>query len=180
MPKKIFLITICLLMRIYAPDVCVAGGFYINGNGSLVSLQDTDLTESGISREVSLDSGFGFGGGGGYDFDFLRAEAEIVYRKNNINKVSTVLRGNVGGSGDISALSFMLNGFYDFKNRTFLTPYIGGGIGVALVDLSTVTAETVRISGGDDTVFAYQLEAGFNNAINDSMSLDFGYRYFLW
>ena len=178
MPKKIFLITICLLMRIYAPDVCVAGGFYINGNGSLVSLQDTDLTESGISREVSLDSGFGFGGGGGYDFDFLRAEAEIVYRKNNINKVSTVLRGNVGGSGDISALSFMLNGFYDFKNRTFLTPYIGGGIGVALVDLSTVTAETVRISGGDDTVFAYQLEAGFNNAINESMSLDFGYRYF--
>ncbi len=178
MPKKLFLIIICLLMGIYAPDACVAGGFYINGNGNLVLLQDTDLTESGVSREASFDTGFGFGGGGGYDFDFLRAEAEIVYRKNNINKVSTVLHGNASGSGDVSALSFMLNGFYDFKNRTFITPYVGGGIGVALVDLSTVTAETVRISEGDDTVFAYQLEAGFNNAINESMSLDFGYRYF--
>lgn len=178
MGKKLFLIAIGLLVPIFALDLCEAGSFYANGNVDLVRLQDTDLTESGVSRETTFDSGFGFGGGGGYDFDFLRVEGEIVYRRNDVNKVSTAQYGNVDGSGDLSALSFMLNGFYDFKNRTFITPYIGGGMGVALLDLSTVTAETIRISGGDDTVFAYQLEAGFNNAINESMSFDIGYRYF--
>lgn len=178
MGKKLFLITIGLLLPIFESGVCEAGNFYVNGNANLVWLQDSDLTENGVTHEATFNAGFGFGGGGGYDFDFLRVEGEIAYRKNDINKVSTALYGNAGGSGDLSALSFMLNGFYDFKNRTFITPYIGGGIGVALLELSTVTAETIRISGGDDTVFAYQLEAGFNNAITESMSFDLGYRYF--
>lgn len=178
MGKRLFLAGVCFLVSLHISDVCGAGNFYINGNGNLVLLRDTDLTESGVSREVTFDSGFGFGGGGGYDFDFLRVEGEILYRTSDINKVSTVEHGTVSSSGDMSALSFMVNGFYDFKNRTFITPYIGGGIGVALVDLSAITAETIRISGGDDTVFAYQAEVGFNNAINESMSFDFGYRYF--
>jgi len=178
MAKKLLLITTGFLLPIFASGVCEAGGFYVNGNVNLVWLLETDVTESGVTHDTTYNAGFGFGGGGGYDFDFLRVEGEIVYRKNDVNKVSTTLYGNVDGSGDMSALSFMLNGFYDFKNRTFITPYIGGGIGVALLDLSTVTAESVRISGGDNAVFAYQLEAGFNNAINESMSFDLGFRYF--
>ena len=178
MGKKIILTSICLLVSVIASDVSMAGGFYLNGNAGLVWLQDTDLTENNVSREATFDSGFGFGGGGGYDFDFMRVEAEIGYRKNDVNKVSTVPHGNVDGSGDISAFSFMVNGFYDFKNSTFLTPYIGAGIGAAYIDLGAVSAETIRISGGDDTVFAYQAEIGFNNAINQTMSFDIGYRYF--
>jgi opacity protein-like surface antigen len=178
MGKKIILTTICLLVSMVASDVSMAGNFYLNGNASLVWLQDTDLTENNVSREVTFDSGFGFGGGGGYDFDFIRVEAEIVYRRNDVNKVSTVEYGNVDGSGDISSLGFMVSGFYDFKNTTFLTPYIGAGIGVAYIDLNSVSAETIRISSGDDTVFAYQAEIGFNNAINETMSFDLGYRYF--
>jgi opacity protein-like surface antigen len=178
MGKKIILLTICLLVSMYASDVAMAGNFYLNGNAGFVWLQDTDLTESSVSREVTFDSGFGLGGGGGYDFDFMRVEAEIVYRRNDVNKVSTAEYGNVDGSGDMSSFSLMVNGFYDFKNTTFLTPYIGAGVGVAYVDLSSVSAETIRISGGNSTVFAYQAEIGFNSAINETMSFDLGYRYF--
>jgi opacity protein-like surface antigen len=178
MGKKIILLTICLLVSMYASDAAMAGNFYLNGNAGLVWLQDTDLTESSVSREVTFDSGFGLGGGGGYDFDFMRVEAEIVYRRNDVNKVSTAEYGNVDGSGDMSSFSLMVNGFYDFKNTTFLTPYIGAGVGVAYVDLSSVSAETIRISGGDSTVFAYQAEIGFSSEINETMSVDLGYRYF--
>ncbi len=128
MGKKIILTAICLLVSMVASDASMAGNFYLNGNAGLVWLQDTDLTENNVSREFTFDSGFGFGGGGGYDFDFMRVEAEIVYRRNDVNKVSTVEYGNVDGSGDMSSLSFMVSGFYDFKNTTFLTPYIGAGL----------------------------------------------------
>jgi opacity protein-like surface antigen len=178
MGKKIILATICLLVSMSVSEVSVAGDFYVSGNAGLIWLGDTDLTENNMSREVTFDSGFGFGGGGGYDFDFMRAEAEIVYRRNNVNKVSTVEYGTVSGSGDMSSLCFMVNGFYDFKNTTFLTPYIGAGIGVAYVDMNDVSAETIQISGDGDTVFAYQAEIGFNNVINETMSFDLGYRYF--
>ena len=64
------------------------------------------------------------------------------------------------------------------QNAEKIGVYIGAGIGVAYVDLNSISAETIRISGGDNTVFAYQAEVGFNNAINETMSFDLGYRYF--
>ena len=62
----------------------------------------------------------------------------------------------------------MVNGFYDVENKTPFTPYIGGGIGFANVDLDSE----------DDRVFAYQLGIGVGYAIDEVITLDLGYRYF--
>ena len=178
MRKTMVFLATCLFFSVCINTFSLAGDFYVGGNVDLVFLSEADFKNAGVTQEATFDAGFGVGGCAGYDFGFARAEGEVVYRKNNVNKVTTLEFGKVSPSGDISALSFMLNGFYDFKNQTRITPYIGAGIGVARVDLSTVSGGGIRISGGDDIVFAYQFEVGFGNRVNESITLDLGYRYF--
>jgi len=77
-------------------------------------------------------------------------------------------------NGDVSALSFMVNGYYDFPvANSPIAPYLGGGIGAAII--------TVDFAGfGDDSAvaFAYQFMAGIGFEINPSTTLTAGYRYF--
>jgi len=169
---------VCIFLSGGIATSSFAGGFYVNGNASLVFVNETDITESGRNAEMTFDTGFGVGAGGGYDFNFARLEGEVGYRKNTINKLKTQDAGDIAADGDISALSFMVNGFFDFKNRTFITPYIGGGVGAARVDLSTSTAGDAQFNGGDDMVFAYQFGFGFGNIVTDRITFDLGYRYF--
>ncbi len=67
--------------------------------------------------------------------------------------------------------SIMLNAYYDIPTGTKLTPYIGGGIGLAFLELKGDGEKE------DSTEFAYQLGAGVSYAINDNWGMDAGYRY---
>jgi opacity protein-like surface antigen len=41
---------------------------------------------------------------------------------------------NYGGiDGDIGVFAFMVNGFVDLHNSSAVTPYFGGGVGVATI-----------------------------------------------
>jgi len=78
----------------------------------------------------------------------------------------------------------MFNCFVDLHNDSPVTPYFGGGAGFATLFLDDTFGTNVNGGGGqlywsdDDTVFAYQLGAGVEIAINRRLSLDVGYRYF--
>ena len=82
----------------------------------------------------------------------------------------------------------MLNAFYDFENESFITPYIGGGVGIARyrgqasnITVSPVSSsETFIINGFNDTDtgFAWQLGAGLSAPIGDRFVADLGYRFF--
>ena len=108
--------------------------------------------------------------------------------------------------GDMSAHSLMANAFLDLSNKTRLTPYLGGGIGVAfwkydyvIDDFNTPIVEssygyvnssdqlTIRtdeqpvgyLSGEEDGVdFAYQLLAGVAFDFTDNIKGTAGYRLF--
>ena len=70
---------------------------------------------------------------------------------------------------------------FDIKTNSEITPYIGGGLGVAnvAIDNLSLSMNGVTILGSeDDTVFAYQVGLGIGYEINDEMTADFGYRYF--
>ena len=69
---------------------------------------------------------------------------------------------------DLTTLSLMANGYYDFETGSALKPFIGAGIGFANHDFEDV----------DDTVFAYQFTLGAAYAVNETMDLDCAYRYF--
>jgi len=79
----------------------------------------------------------------------------------------------------------MGNVFFDIRNPSPVTPYIGGGIGLATLSLDDTyatnpsTGNRVRLyDSGSETVFAYQAGAGLEIALNYMLSLDLGYRYF--
>ena len=85
-----------------------------------------------------------------------------------------------GGVG-LDTTLVMFNAYYDFDNRSFFTPYIGIGIGVASHSVSegalTYSGGTGRIAGDDNTEVAGAMMAGFSVALLDNLKFDSGYRY---
>jgi opacity protein-like surface antigen len=155
----------------FARDVTVSGFDYFNGIP--------------FSDEVSYDSGIYTGGTGGYDFGFMRLEGELAYRYNDIDTI-TFSNGSRFNSdeGYIGVFATMFNVFFDLHNSSPVTPYLGGGIGFASLYLSDTYGFGPNGYGqlyadSDDTVFASQVGAGVDIALNNRYSLDIGYRYFI-
>lgn len=83
--------------------------------------------------------------------------------------------GPLGGS--VSVHSFMANGYYDHKIESIsLTPYVGGGIGLALINHKA----DLGYASVDDTAtaFAYQLMAGVGYEVTPEWNISVEYRYF--
>ena len=86
-------------------------------------------------------------------------------------------------SGDISALTFMGNVYYDFDLGSGWKPYVGGGLGVASISLeSKLTADGRTLADDKDTVFAYQAGGGvgyeFATSEDYTITVSLDWRYF--
>ena len=137
---------------------------------------------------VQFDPGINAGGTAGYDFGFLRLEGEMSYKQGAINSVSEPTFGAryVNVDGRAEAFALMMNGFFDLHNPSPVTPYFGGGIGVASVNLSDTRGVDATngvlnnhiFSSDSDNVFAYQAGVGLELALTRRISFDLGYRYF--
>ena len=105
-----------------------------------------------------MDTGWTAGGKVGYDFVGLCVELEGMYHSNTGNAVVIFPTGYANVKGRIEQVSVMANVLYNFFPGATVTPYIGGGAGVAFVD--------ANIQGGSLclTMFAYQgiLGVGYN------------------
>ena len=140
------------------------------------------------NAQVQLDPGINIGGTAGYDFGFLRLEGEVSYKQEEISSVSEQTFGTryVNVDGHLGAFAMMVNGFFDLHNESPITPYLGGGIGFASMNLSDtrgIDASTGAINNhifrsDNDNVFAYQAGAGMEVALTQRFSIDLGYRYF--
>ncbi len=69
----------------------------------------------------------------------------------------------------------MLNGYYDFRNDSVFTPYIGAGIGFA--DLTLKFTDTDGAYSKSKVKFAYGLKAGVGIEVAKNVTVDIGYRY---
>ena len=158
-------------------------GPYLSVNVGVAIPDDSDITDStapGMTMDLESDEGLALGVAVGYSFPCnMRIEGEFAYQENDLDKVS--LYGiDADLTGDTASYAFLVNGYYDFKNTSAFTPFIGGGIGMAKVeinDLNSPGSGDPDVSD-DDTVFAYQFGAGVAYTINEQVSLDVKYRYF--
>lgn len=88
--------------------------------------------------------------------------------------------------------TFMLNGFYDFKNKSAFTPYLMGGVGLATMDQTAIRNVTDTIYAANNVLdnswarlkrthttnnVAWNAGAGVRYKIDKDFSLDFSYRY---
>ncbi len=154
-------------------------GYYVGIGVGYNGVPDSDVDGGSIFQtEADYDDdlpSFGYVALG-FDYDGpLRGELELGHRSNDVDTVNGI---DVGGSVDVT--SFMLNAFYDFEGvMPRLTPYIGGGLGIAHMKANDITLVNTALSDGSSNVFAGQLIAGAAYEVVENLDLTAQYNYFL-
>ncbi|OAN50217.1 hypothetical protein A6A04_02085 [Paramagnetospirillum marisnigri] len=147
--------------------------WYVGADAGAQWLQDSKNSGTGLGYKSESDIGWLVQGQVGYAFGQWRLEGELSYRSSGIDKV-----GGATGSGDTTALATMVNGAYYFMPQSSWHPFVGAGIGAAMVDAGTVKQNNTSVYNGDDWQFAYQGFAGVAYDINKNLELKAQYRYF--
>jgi len=182
MEKNLLIIFVCILAFFFSAPVCSAEGIYVSGNLGFAMAGDSDLTDSaapGVTVNTEFDTGLAVGAALGYDFNRFRVEGEISYQKNDVDKISA--QGVFfAATGDARALSFLINGYYDFKNRSAFTPYISAGLGFAQIEFNDLNISGLGFSDSsdEDTVLAYQIGMGIGYAVTGKVTIEVKYRLF--
>lgn len=152
-------------------------GWYVGVGGGLGIQQDSDAKIAGTKDTLEFQPGFVLSGSVGYGFENqLRPEIEVNYRKNNVDKATGT--GSGTATGNYNAIGFMGNLFYDFDTRTGLTPYIGGGVGGALVGADNAGTVVGTSLDTREFQFAYQGIIGFAYELSERWDVTADYRYF--
>ncbi|WP_460155076.1 outer membrane protein [Pseudomonas sp. S1_F04] len=177
-----------------APASCFADnlGPYVSGMGGVNWVSKQDLTQNSndfVEMEYNqpLHSGYATGLAVGWRFPVgLRPEVELSYRRNTMDQFNNrVYEGgsSIEGKGEEEASSLMANLWYDVSNLpapfSRFTPYVGGGLGYAVLTIKGLEAGGVEFGGTHrDTVSAWQLGAGVAYELSDHWSMSLDYRYF--
>jgi opacity protein-like surface antigen len=157
-------------------------GLYFTLEGGVNFLQDNDLTvtipnQPEISGELFYDTGWAAGAAAGYEWaNGIALQAELVYRQNGIDG-EEVMGMRLGIDGTESSMAFMGNAKFNLDTGTLLTPFVGAGVGLAVLKV-----DAQPDGGGDfkdtDTQFAYQAMAGVSYAVSEHLHLALEYIYF--
>lgn len=142
--------------------------WYVGVGGGAMIVEDLSLDIGTLQNAASIDTNKGFDVGGvvGYDFGGFRLESEVSYRQ-----------ADAKSSGNASALSFMVNGVLDFGEDDGIQGFVGGGAGVARVDVQTVLAAPAFLDDSD-TGFAWQALAGVRTPLSKNWDAGLKYRFF--
>lgn len=180
------------------PLSAMAGqGFYwgLEGGASWLQKNNLNFNDSAIPAYVGapgLTADYGTGWLGGVVVGYaaphgLRPELELAYRRNDFNSLSA--NGvSVPASGNENAFTGMLNLWYDFNtgSNSRIHPYIGGGVGVAHINIDSLAAYenyfgqtySAQLINDSNTVFAYQGGAGVGFDVTPGFTISLDYRYF--
>lgn len=173
------------------------GAWYVGGDFGAMIVEDSETVftpglgaGSTGTMQIGFDEGFDGGVFVGYDFGAFRVEAEVSYKQADVEELITngmtppgtagTAGRWTGGNGDIAILSGMVNGMLDFGDDDGLSGFVGGGVGMARVDVNGVTAftNTGVILDDSDTRFAWQVIAGVRQALSRTVDIHLKYRFF--
>jgi len=175
-----------------SPSMARDGQWYVGVDGGVMLVEDLDLNigPAPIQGTANTDTGYDFGAVVGYDFGGFRLEAETSYREADLRSFSSSVPAIPSGAGaglstsglkatggDANALSFMVNGMFDFGADDGLQGFVGAGIGVARVDVHQIFAAPAWLADSD-TGLAWQALAGVRAPLSDSWDVGLKYRFF--
>lgn len=159
---KSFILTLVMVFGLVAS--AGATGMYIEPKFGMTQMMGTYLDTEGISGSSDFSTFTGMVGGVAVGYDWsqyfgldLRTDVEYAIR--------TTPHFDAHGRSVEAYIpqTLMVNAYYDFKNETDFTPYVGGGVGVAFV--------------GENSNFAWNVGGGVGYKINDDFTASLGYRF---
>lgn len=188
-----------------APAPAIGGGWYLRGDVG-VGINDIKQKGSTFGSNVSIpglrydqsfldDSSFIDGGVGYRINEYLRADITGEYRGAAHYSATEsykctggfcqVPRGYDYYSGSVSSVVGLVNGYVDVGTWYGVTPFFGGGVGIAHVGFHNVTDQGAEAAAGGfglastryTTNFAFALMAGLDFAITQNLKMEIGYRY---
>jgi outer membrane protein OmpA-like peptidoglycan-associated protein len=192
------------------PALARDGAWYVGLDGGAMIVEDIKydigpVTGAAVDNALKANHEYGYDVGGivGYDFGSSRVEFELGYKDAGVDKLqlqvfppagfqsgggsSGVAATNASGTanfntaeGSTRALSFMVNGLFDFGDDDGWSASVGAGAGIARVKASGYALQPgARVGLGDsDTSPAYQVIAGIRRAISDTVDFGVKYRFF--
>ena len=179
-------------------------GFSIGVRGGLSLVSSADISAPSASSYGPLDvtadftEGYSINFALGYAFgNGLRVEAEGGYletcfkemdvkKPGMLESLDDTLAGETNIAGKLSAVTLMLNAYYDVDLDSGLAPYLGGGLGMARLSSGWKLGEGAKSGTAlvddaeDDYVLAYQLGAGLGYKISGNgpdITVSLDYRY---
>jgi OmpA-OmpF porin, OOP family len=190
-------LAICLALAstaLASPSMARDGQWYVGVDGGAMLVEDLklDIGAGPVAATVDTRTGYDFGGVVGYDFGGFRLESEVSYREADLKGFSSVAPalpvtapfpiplvpgGSYKTAGDVNALSFMVNGLFDFGDDDGLQGFVGGGVGVARVDVQQIFTAPSWINDSD-TGFAWQALAGIRAPLSKHWDAGLKYRFF--
>lgn len=158
-------------------DCCPESCCYVSLFGGWSFLHDFNSMDIAGGGRGTFSDGWAVGGAVGRRFGHgLRGEIESSFRSNTADQI-TALGTTNDWSGHSFAYTAMANMYYDISALQFVgvTPYIGGGIGVAAFDADIETP--LGPIDVHDAAFAYQGIAGAAKRIHRNVDAFAEYRY---
>lgn len=190
--QKLFLITLLTLSAsVFAEDT---SKFYTTiqaGLSKTISTGDMPINDqagaAGNGKSNDLGSGGVVGiGVGRYFNNNIRGEMSLSYRDGHQLDTTDTINAGYSYKANLKSVSMFLSGYYDFNSINLsgksLTPYLGGGIGLARNDMDDLdvglnNSFITSIKGKNVTEFAWKLGAGANLNLTEKCSLDLNYQF---
>ena len=158
-----------------APDIDHAN--YVSLFGGVVVPEDAHANIHRHDYLVIFKTGFTIGAAlGGNITEDLRGEIEVSYQKAKVHKTDFGSGTFDGSKGEVESYFLFANLWRDFDIGS-IRPYIGAGIGLALVDVDIVYDPSVHIVDDQNLALAAQAGTGLRFGLTDSLTLDMGYRF---
>ena len=175
------------------PAMARDGAWYVGGDFGAMIVDDTDFDIGANEDVLTINHEYGYDGGlfVGYDLGGFRLEAEVAYKKADLESFeNTLVLPALGGShpvgvhdfgaGSTTALSFMVNGMLDFGDDDGISGFVGAGAGYGKVKYNELRAfeNSGQFLDDSDSNFAWQVFAGVRQAVSDNVDVTVKYRFF--
>lgn len=171
--KKIYysILAFVLFSFISTPVYSSEPDTYFSASAGYAMLEDIEVADPVYNYNLEYKPGYFVGVAVGHHVKKIRGEIELGIQRNEIDAVSVNGGPSVSqdSNDEIRLLSLLLNLYYDFKNRSPITPYITAGLGLGNV--------SVDGSNEHDPVSEYQIGAGVSFRFSDNVVMDLKYRY---
>ncbi len=155
-----------------------AAQYYIAGSLGLMAPEDNDISGPGFAGHESLDTGIFTSGALGFRFTpNWRVEGEFAYGETRASRLSGPYGSLPIYGGGANLYNFTANAYYDFHVALPVTPYLGGGIGIAHEQADGFSIADTTAPANTSNNFVWQLEAGFAYDITSRLAIVPSYRY---